>query len=240
MELITGRKSLFILAAAACFAFVVAPPARAVLVTSSAGFNSPKVIDFSQFAATCAAFASFGSPACQGPVNVGAAVGEAVIFVGSPSGFNGASLFNGIFSVDTNGNWTSGRNGYVGNNNNGGANTGVSASFAFTMGVNDIGAFMNYSPVDGGSPVIEVLGATNNVLESADISLLAPISTPDATNDGAFRGFHHASADIFGIRFNNGFSVLDNLTFARVSEPSMFALIGLGLAVLELNRRKKA
>jgi hypothetical protein len=69
------------------------------------------------------------------------------------------------------------------------------------------------------------------VLESYDLSVLAPISTLGTVNDGAFRGIALANNDIFLLRLPSGFSVIDDLTFSRASvpEPTTIALLLIGL-----------
>lgn len=206
--------------------------AGATLITSNAGFTSPSVIDFSQFAAACG---SFGAAGCQGPLNVGALVGETVTFTGTP-GFNGAAVYNGGFGLIGNGSWNSGRNGYVGDNSETSFMT-----FTFAAGpVSDVGAFVNYAP-GAGVARMEVLDALSFVLETHDVGVEAAISTPGGLNAGAFRGISHATSDIYAIRWSGAFSVLDDLSFSRnVPEPGSLALLGLGLFGLAFRRKRKA
>jgi hypothetical protein len=221
---------------------VLAAVAAAALSLGSAGANAAlvttapaggTVIDFSQFGGC--AFAAAGCTASDLP-DVGGLVGESVIFSGT-GGFGGASLYNGVsngvFGLGTNGRWGAGRNSYA-------ANNGGSSSMTFTFvdgPVSSVGAFVNYAP--GGTPTLEVLGAGMVVLESYDIAALAPISTPGAVDDGAFRGISRASSDIYAVRWSNSFSVLDDLAFNRVPEPGTLALLVLSLAGLAATRRRK-
>src|SRR5262249_25905282 len=210
----------------------------ATLITTSAGFQNPVVIDFSQYS-SC----SFGSPGCAPPLNVGGLVGEVVNFSGTP-GFFGASAYNASFGFEANGFWDNGRNGFVGINNGQGG-TGIFVRFTFAAGlVSSAGAFENYSPTTGGSPIIRALDSSGNILEQYNLSLLALISTPNGLNQGAFRGIARSTRDIAAIEFLDGFQAIDNLTFTRavaatVSEPSsiFLTLVGLGILLSACQRK---
>jgi hypothetical protein len=211
----------------------------ATLITSSAGFQNPAIIDFSQYS-SC----SFGSVGCSPPLNVGGLISETVTFTGT-QGFLGASAYNAFFGLETNGFWDDGRNGFIGINNGQGA-TGVFARFTFISGlVSAVGAFENYSPGVGGSPIIRALGVTGQLLEQYDLSLLAPIVTPGGVNEGAFRGIVRSTNDIAAIEYVDGFQALDNLTFSRsvvgiVGEPPavLLTIIAFLAAVLVCTRAK--
>jgi hypothetical protein len=210
----------------------------ATLITNSAGFQNPAIIDFSQYS-TC----SFGSVGCSPPLNIDGLVGEVVSFTGTP-GFLGASAYNALFGLETNGFWDSGRNGFVGINNGQGT-TGVFARFTFVSGlVSAVGAFENYSPGVGGTPIIRALGLTGQVLEQYDLSLLAPIATPGGVNQGAFRGIVRLTNDIAAIEYVDGFQAVDNLTFSRsvigiVAEPPAVFLTVIAWAAIVVCTRAK-
>lgn len=89
------------------------------------------------------------------------------------------------------------------------------------------------------------LNGSNAVLESYDLAVVAPISTPGGADAGAFRGVLRASADISAIEFIDGFQVVDDLTFGTLapvpvptlSSFSSLALLVVALAGLGLTRR---
>jgi hypothetical protein len=206
-------------------------PARAALITSAAEVPGPAtVIDFSQF--TTLVFTA-------GPVQIGGLVGEDVVWTATNPGAGiGTRGFPG-YGLGANGFWNVGRGGFTG------LNAGIGTmTYTFNSGpVSDVGALLNYVP--GGSDVIiAALDAGGNVLESYNISALAPISTPGQTNQGGFRGIVRADADIARFTVSNATVALDDLTFSRVvPEPSALTLLGLGglgLAGYAWRRRKQA
>lgn len=210
-------------------------PAEATLVTSSAGFTSPTVYNFSAYAGCTSFAASCGAP----PQTL---IGTSIAFTGTP-GSTGSALYNGPWGLLANGTWNGSQNGFAGNN---GRTPGDFARFTFSTGVSSVGGFVNYVPgnFNGGAFTLLAYGSANNLLESYNIETLAPISTPSATNAGAFRGITRSSADIFAFEFQNGVSVLDNLTFSAgssvVPEPSLLSLMFAGLLGVAISRRRKA
>ncbi len=214
----------------ACMAGALfARSAHAALITTAAPLAPSTVIDFQQF--TSVAFAS------AVPVQVSAVAGEDVELFGI-----GNDTFVGpvSHSLGGNGSWNS-----TSDPNFRSARLPTSLALAMefvfnTAPVRGVGGLMNYAP--GFGPVlIEAYDAGGVLLESHTISTVAPISTPGALNDGAFRGILRATDDIAVFRISGGFAVIDDLTFTRVPEPVSSALLGLGgLGFLIRGRRAQS
>jgi hypothetical protein len=101
-----------------------------------------------------------------------------------------------------------------------------------------VGGFMNYAPNDG-TPMIAALDASLNVLESYDLSSVAPISTT-ANDDGAFRGISRTGNDIRYFRFGGSYSAMHYITLDSSSVPvtSTLLLLAPMLALGALRRRR--
>jgi len=173
-----------------------------------------QTVDFSQFAGVfdCSGALIGPNSFCftTGPVQIGVLVFEDIDWSSTSSG---SVIGNADYGLGSNGEWDSGRDGYVGTNT--GANT-VVMRFDFNDGaVCAVGGFVNYSPGVGDPFTITALDNGNAVLETFDVSTNAPITTPGATNDGAFRGIVRASNDIAAIELTGEFDVLDDLKFSR-------------------------
>jgi len=224
--------------------------ASASLIYDMNPFSSVSVVDFSQFTATTAP-----GYILNGPVDVGGLVGESITLKSTNSS---SILGNANYGLPYNGVWDSGRDGFAGLNTSYGY-----MDFTFSNSVSAIGGFLNYPTVFTGfeAPTISALGSTGNILETYDLLSVAPISTPGATNAGAFRGIFRHTADIFGFRLTNGYLAIDDLAFARISGcgpsggvppkcspfnpavvplPASLPLLLAGLAGLAFWRRKKA
>jgi hypothetical protein len=152
----------------------------------------------------------------------------------------------GAWGLDSNGVWSLGKTfaGVDGDFTSGGA----AASMTFDFGnakVAQVGAFVNFSPdysYDAGPfgtlplPLyIAALDSLGNVIDSYEL----PTWTPGGTNDGAFYGFNHASADIAKFIISGPYAVADNLTFSTpIDEPTAFALALCALALLCYGRAR--
>ncbi len=174
------------------------------LVTSANEIPGAQVIDFSEFNV------SFNYTA--GPVQIGNPVVRDIEWF---STYSSSVIGSGGYGLGDNGSWTSGRTGYTGVNTDSGAMT-----YRFNDGpVAAVGGFVNYAPQYTPNALIEALDQNGDVLESWDLVALAPISTPDGTDEGAFRGIVRPQADIYALRVSNSFIVLDDLAFT--SQPSV-------------------
>jgi len=167
--------------------------------------------------------------------------GDSVIFTST----NVSSVFayDSAYGLNTNGDWGGGRRGFVGLNTAFGT-----LRFDFARPVSGVGAFINYSPpsTSFGEATLRVLGVGDVVLEEFNVSRDAPISTPNAVDGGAFRGFNRLAGVIVAFELSDGFVVLDNLTWSRdnvatpkaIPIPSSSLLFMVPLAFAALRRRR--
>jgi hypothetical protein len=209
--------------------------ANAILITSNI-LDNPTVIDFSQFIGN--EMDNFGNP-----VQIGDLVGADVTITATP--FNetdGAYLRNSQWGLlgagANNGIWNNGRNGYAAYGN--GRPTGT-LMFSFKDGpVAGVGAFINDAP-NKADFIISAFDAEMNLLEGYDIWDLAPIRTPDAINDGAFRGIALETSLISHFGITGYLPVVDDLAFTStpVPEPSTILLLVTGFLGLIGAGRKK-
>jgi hypothetical protein len=213
-----------------------------VLAGSVEGVGA-SMITLAPSGATVVDFSQFNGPALltAGPVQVGKLVGEDIVYTANQSS---SLIGNSFYGLATNGFWNSDRIGFTGVNNDTDDPPGPNAiTFSFNSGpVNSVGGFMNYAPGLQGVARIEALGTGGTLLESYVLNIVAPISTPDATNAGAFRGIFRTKEDIVAFRYSGAAAVLDDLTFTRqqvpaIPEPATFFLVGTGVGGLAYRAR---
>ncbi|HBY61445.1 MAG TPA: hypothetical protein DEH78_16610 [Solibacterales bacterium] len=226
---------------------LAATAARAGLITDLSQVPFPRrVVDFSQFLGD-------GAVRTQGPQEVSLLTEIGVTFDSSLDG--GSILFSGFYGLGVNGDW-GGDFAFAGLDFDLFGFDAYSMWFTFTKPVNAFAAFMNYrvptqEEIDGGlvysDVILEAFGSRGGVIETHNLTLDAPISTPFATNAGAYRGIGRAAEDIYGFRVSNAGVVLTNLTLASnsfptenpIPEPGTFALLG-GALLLGAAARRRA
>jgi hypothetical protein len=126
---------------------------------------------------------------------------------------------------------------------------GVSASFsnenfvslALGAPVTHIGAFMNYEPNASVSPILRAFNASNELIASFNLDLLAPISTPGVQDAALFRGIEFAGGihriEMSGSNLSaTDFLVIEADAPSSVPEPKAMLLL-LAAAPLLFRRR---
>ncbi|MEO1307509.1 MAG: hypothetical protein AAFV38_06165, partial [Pseudomonadota bacterium] len=157
------------IAALACAGLLCATTTWAATITTNS-LNSPETFDFS----------SIPSQFSAGPIDF--SIGDVTATYTADSS-NSVVGFTSGYGLNSNGNWTSARNGYVGTNS---GTLGV--RFDFDTLLSGVGGLVNYAPGSGSDAILEIFGSGGQLLESFNLVSDAPIST-SVDDDGAFRGF---------------------------------------------------
>jgi PEP-CTERM motif len=175
-----------------------------------------------------------------GPVNVGAEIGQTVVFTSVPTTRLGATNQdlgdNGLWGARDLGPTPTGDGNFVASafiRNRG------EFVFSFDNPVAAIGAYFNQ---------FQQIGSLNNRLELTAYDQLGNVlqsfqftinTDPDSYNEGSFLGIRSSVANIYGFGVSDGTVVLDNLTFTvPIPEPSTYALMAAGLLMLGYSVRK--
>jgi hypothetical protein len=179
-------------------------------------------------------FNGYDELSTTGPVNVGAEIGQNIIFTSVPFtrlGANNQDLGdNGAWGARDLGPTPTGDGNFVASSfirNRG------EFGFSFDTPVSAIGAYFNQFQAQGTSNNSMELTAYDfygNVLQSYRLSVN---TDADSYNEGSFLGIQSSVANIYGFGVSDGTVVLDNLMFtAPVPEPSTYALMAAGLLLL--------
>tara|TARA_R110002153_G_scaffold75336_6_gene194969 strand:+ start:386 stop:1075 length:690 start_codon:yes stop_codon:yes gene_type:complete len=213
--------------------FVASGLANAALITSDVGYDGPN-IDLAAYENGSYNF-TFGPESLPGGITFTAAPGS-----GGNSGL-GSVIGQGSYGLSTNGSF-GGDAVYIGVD----SGTGY-ADLTFDTEVSFFGAYFNYAPGSGDVPTLFALDDLDNVIESYDISSLAPISTPGGFNEFEFRGIDLGNSTMKTFRFGGSYILLAGSSDGRVvqqpspvSSPSVLLLLLMGVAAIMTRRYRAA
>ena len=216
--------------AVAVAAMVAASGATAsTLITTPGAYTGPTL--------NLSAFSNGSYNFTFGPVSVGAGL----TFTAAPGGGGNS----GSGSVVGQGSYGLGGNGGFGNPATYiGVDSGTGfAQIMFSAAQTQFYAFWNYAPGVGNNATLSTLDIGGNVLQSFDLTVLAPISTPSGFNQFAFRGID-GNDQFHGIRFGGNYILLaataDGGAVGGVPEPASWAMLiaGFGLTGAAMRRRR--
>lgn len=201
---------------------------NASLLTSETGYMGPSV-DLGAYENGMYNF-TFGPEMLPGGITFTAAPGG-----GGNSG-EGSVIGQGSYGLSSNGSF-GGDAVYIGVD----SATGY-AELTFDTEISSFGAFMNYAPGSGDAPTIWALDEFGSIIESWDLEVSAPISTPGGFNEFAFRGIDLGSDTFKTFRFGGSYILLTGTADGRVIDanaPTLFGLVGLGFIALGFRKIKK-
>lgn len=141
--------------------------------------------------------------------------------------------------------------------------------FTFAQPVYAVGAWMNYATANAqgtsyGPVMIRAYGQNETLLDEFDLSLVAPINTPNGVNEAAFRGIQNllgiyafeiggsyvATQDLYASSTrlgagmdspgNTAILLMDDPPVTATPEPSTYALMACGLTVITAVARRRA
>jgi PEP-CTERM motif len=215
--------------AVALLAMVAASGATAsTLVTTPGAYSGPTL--------NLSAYSNGSYNFTFGPVNVG----PGLTFTSNNGGGNsgqGSVVGQGGYGLGANGSF-GGSATYIGVDSGSGY-----AEIKFATAQTQFYGFWNYAPGVGENATISTLGITGGVLQTFDLTVLAPISTPGGFNQFAFRGID-GTDEFHGVRFGGNYILLaataDGDAVGGVPEPASWAMLiaGFGLTGAAMRRRR--
>ncbi|MCW8833151.1 MAG: PEP-CTERM sorting domain-containing protein [Colwellia sp.] len=211
--------------------FSISGIANAGLMTTDAGYAGP-TLDLTAYQNGSYNF-TFGPEVLPGGITFTAAPGG-----GGNSG-QGSVIGQGGYGLGANGSF-GGDAVYIGVD----SGTGY-AELTFDTEVSVFGAYMNYAPGFGDNAFISALDEFDNVLETWDLTVSGPISTPGGFNEFEFRGIDLGNDTFKTLRFGGNYLLLAATADGNpdggggnntIPEPSTLAIFALGIMGLASRR----
>ena len=211
-------KANFLFAAAAALAMAGAAQAAPTLLTSDTTYTGPDLdlsgydngsYNFTFGPVAVGDFTFMGAPGGGGNSGLGSVVGQGGYGLAGNGSFGLPAVYIGVDS-----------------------GTGY-AQLLGAIAYSQIGFFFNYAPGVGDNATISTLDAGGAVIDSWDLTVLAPISTPGGFNAFEFRGVAHDTADIYGLRFGGNYILASGTAtgdIPGIPEPATWAMMIIGFA----------